>query len=316
MVGRSRRGRRQTSIKIGGEECKIDFDGYYFQNSNFFSVIDMTYYKYCTVLLSCVIFLLIAGMTSVFGQETDTSTLPESMDLTARFEKWELRRINQGSRPTCSVCTVVGAIEYANAMFGKTPRCLSVEFANWAKNDAVSQKQDGGFFSNIWRGYRKHGLCSEKLCAYGKSFDPEFIPNDKAREEAKAIHDVSLEIHWIKRWNPKNGLNDEQFTRIKTALSKEIPVCAGMRWPHKARRSQGILLSVPEEDVYDGHSVLLVGYQDDESVEGGGYFLIRNTNNPKSNEKISYLYIRQFTNDAIFFAAGKESDNDAQKQQP
>ena len=59
--------------------------------------------------------------------------------------------------------------------------------------------------------------------------------------------------------------------------------------------------SEPQEDVFDGHSVLFVGYQDDDQVEGGGSFIFRNTNNPKENEKMSYRYAQNYANDAVFF---------------
>ena len=267
----------------------------------------MTVNKMVTALLG-VLFLSVG--TCVFGsEEAETATADsQSVDLTADFEKWGLRRINQGSRPTCSVCTIVGALEYSLGKFGDSPQKLSVEFANWAKNEAGSQKGDGGFFSNIWRGYKKLGICPEESFPYEKTFDPERAPSDDAIKEAKKLLDVRIEINWVKRWNPNTGLTEEQFQKIKSTLRERLPVCVGMRWPHKARRSHGILLSVADEDVYDGHSVLLVGYQDDETIEGGGYFLVRNTNNPKSNDRISYEYVKRFTNDAIFFSQPVDSE--------
>ena len=227
--------------------------------------------------------------------------LPNQVDLSPQFDQWELPRRNQGSRPTCSVFTVVGALEFTQAKHGKNMGYLSVEYANWAKNQVMSTSTDGGFFRNIWRGIRKHGICTEDAYPYKSEFDAQAEPDETARKTATEFLEIPTDIRWIKQWDPKTGLKDSHFLEIKKALQEGWPVCVGLRWPHKAERKDGVLLSVPEEGVYDGHSILFIGYQDDEQVEGGGYFIIRNTNNPKENEKMSYRYAMNFANDAIFF---------------
>jgi hypothetical protein len=200
------------------------------------------------------------------------------------------------------VFTVVGALEFTRAKYGRQKGHLSVEYANWAKNQVTSASTDGGFFHNIWRGVRSHGICDENLYSYKEKFDASAEPNEAARKNASEFLNLPITIRWIKRWNPKTGLEDSQFLEIKNALYAGWPVCAGLRWPHKAVRDEnGVLLSVPENEVYDGHSILFVGYQDDERIEGGGYFILRNTNNPRRNEKMSYRYARNYTNDALFF---------------
>jgi len=250
--------------------------------------------------LFLVLSLAILFMFPVLGT-TEQVTLPDQVDLSPQFDRWELPRRSQEKRLTCSVFTVVGTLEFTRAKHGKKTGYLSVEYANWAKNQVMSTSTDGGFFKNIWRGIQRHGICVENTYPYKSEFDMQAKPDETARKNATEFFDVPTSIHWIKQWDPKTGLEDSQFLEIKKALHEGWPVCVGLRWPHKAVRKDDVLLSVPEEDVFDGHSVLFVGYQDDEQVEGGGYFIIRNTNNPGQNEKMSYRYAMNYANDAIFF---------------
>ena len=237
---------------------------------------------------------------SVVGA-TEQETLPDQVDLSPQFDQLEIPQRSQEKRPTCSVFTVVGALEFTQAKHGKKTGYLSVEYANWAKNQVMSTSTDGGFFLNIWRGIRRHGICVENDYLYKSEFDAKAEPDETARKNAAEFFDLPTNIRWIKQWNPKTGLEDSQFYEIKKALHEGWPVCVGLRWPHQVVRKDDVLLWVPEDDVFDGHSVLFVGYQDDAQVEGGGYFIIRNTNNPGQNEKMSYRYATSYANDAVFF---------------
>ena len=258
--------------------------------------------RFCFLPLILAI-MLIPFPVGATGQEP----LPDQVDLSLQFDRWKLPRRNQETRPTCSVFTVVGALEYTQAKHGKTTGYLSVEYANWAKNQVTSSSTDGGFFRNIWRGIRRYGICVENEYPYKSEFDAQAEPDATARKNATEFFDVPANIHWIKPWNPKTGLENSQFLEIKKALHEGWPVCVGLRWPHKVVRKDDVMFRVPEEDVFDGHSVLFVGYGDDEQVEGGGYFIFRNTNNPKRNEKMSYRYAVNYVNDAVFFSLNEQT---------
>ena len=246
-------------------------------------------------LAGCVAFILFAVVVVKADVE------PASIDLSPQFDHWQLSRRSQGERPTCSVCTIVGALEVTRAKHGKKTGHLSFEYANWAKNQVTSTSTDGGFFHHIWSGIRRHGICDENLYPYKEKFDVTAEPNESARKNASEFFDIPIRVRWIKRWNIETGLDQAQFLQIKKALQEGYPVCVGLRWPHKAVHENGVLLSVPKEEVFDGHSILFVGYQDDDQVEGGGYFIFRNTNNPRENEKMSFRYAMNYANDAVFF---------------
>jgi hypothetical protein len=85
---------------------------------------------------------------------------PAAVDIRPIFDNWGLTTRPQGSRGTCSAFVVTGALEYALATQRRAGAPLSVEFLNWASNDATRDTDDGGFFSDLWKGYTTHGICA------------------------------------------------------------------------------------------------------------------------------------------------------------
>ena len=230
--------------------------------------------------------------------------LPSVIDLRPVFHNWGLARRPQGGRGTCSVFTVVGGLEYALANQTRRGTPLSVEFLNWASNLATTNQADGGFFSDLWAGYQAHGICAETELPYRPAFDPALQPDPAAREAARIRRDAGLRWHWIKPWDVNTGLTDAEFTAIKRTLAAQWPVCGGFRWPKREQWTAGVLAMVPPEAVFDGHSVLLVGYRDDATAPGGGVFLIRNSGGGEPDAALSYAYVRAYMNDAGWIESG------------
>jgi len=223
-----------------------------------------------------------------------------SIDLRHNFERWQLGPRAQGKRNTCSVFTVAGALEYA--IGSKTDRGtrLSVEFLNWASNQAAHDTDDGSFFSDLWTGFTIYGACPEQDMPYQDKFDAARTPSDDAKDHAKQFHEMGLRLHWIKPWDPNTGLTDMEFVAIKRVLNRQWPVCGGFRWPKKAQWVNDVLGMAPPEGVFDGHSVLIVGYRDDPEIPGGGLFLFRNSNNNGRDGWMTYEYARAYMNDAVW----------------
>jgi hypothetical protein len=244
----------------------------------------------------------VANPKSQICSAPDSGSLASSIDLRPSFEKWELGPRIQGNRNTCSVFTMAAAFEYALASKTDRPTRLSVEFLNWASNQALHQMQDGSFFSDIWRGFTTYGACPEQDMPYQDKFDPKRTPSQNAKDHALRLHQVGFRLHWIKPWDPNTGLTQEQFVAIKGVLSRQWPVCGGFRW-HKKDRTQwkdDVLQMVPPTDVIDGHSVLLVGYRDDPQQPGGGVFLFRNSQNQGRDGYMPYEYARTYMNDSLW----------------
>jgi C1A family cysteine protease len=99
-----------------------------------------------------------------------TAWLARSIDLRPLFEQRGLVPRRQGKRGTCSVFTVVGALEYALADVSAGTR-LSVEFLNWAAHRVANRTADGGFFSELWEGYAAYGICPEEALPYREQYD-------------------------------------------------------------------------------------------------------------------------------------------------
>ena len=234
----------------------------------------------------------------------ESDNQPSAIDLRPIFDRWGLETRRQGGRGTCSAFAVTDAIEFALASRERQATRLSVEFLNWASNQTTRTPEDGGFFSDLWNGCAKYGICPEEDMPYLDHFDPTVQPSEQALAHAKKVLELGLQLHWIKEWDPKRGLNDDQFAGVKRTLRQRWPVCGGFLWPKQQRWENGVLQMCPREAVRDGHSVVLAGYRDDPAMPGGGVFLIRNTAGHSRDGMMTYEYVRTYMNDAVWIDFG------------
>ena len=240
---------------------------------------------------------------------TALQPLPAKVDLRPKFDEWGLPPRNQGSRPTCSVFTFTGELEFAVANAQQRGERLSVEFLNWAANQTGRGARDGGFFSDMWAGFATHGICPEKQMPYQAEFNATNSPSTEVQAEAKAKLALGLHLHWIKKWNVDTGLSNDEFAGIKQTLNAGWPVCGGFRWPKQDKWQDDVLQMCPPEDVFDGHSVLLVGYRDDSAQLGGGVFIFRNTNRGGRDGFLPYAYAQAYLNDAVWIESKSPTTN-------
>ena len=236
-------------------------------------------------------------------EKTSLSPLPAAVDLRPAFSKFGLPLRSQGSRGTCSVFAMTGGLEFALAAERGTGTVLSVEFLNWASNRATTNSGDGGFFADLWSGYERYGICAETNLHYRADYDPHLQPDQSILALAAAVTSAHLRLEWIKPWDVKTGLTVDQFQEIKRTLASGRPVCAGLRWPKQAGWQGNILKMAAPDEVFDGHSVLLVGFQDDPRQPGGGVFLIRNSGGGAQDGALLYDYVRAYVNDAVWIGA-------------
>jgi hypothetical protein len=271
--------------------------------------------------IHCFIGLSLGLLASRAGADDASSlrvAVPEqaaksrTVDLRPTFEKWGLKPRSQGSRPTCSVFTFTGALEFAVANAQQRGERLSAEFLNWAANQTGRRARDGGFFSEMWDGFASHGICTEQKMPYQTAFDPARSPAPTAQTEAKETLSFGLQQHWIKQWNVNTGLSPAEFAGIKKTLEAGWPVCGGFRWPKEERWKEDVLQMCPPQDVFDGHSVLLVGYREEAGQPGGGVLIFRNTGRGGRDGYMPYAYAQAFMNDAVWI----ESKVQAALRQP
>ena len=244
------------------------------------------------------------GLWAGAAENADIGVPQSSADLRPVFKNWGLEIRPQGGRGTCSVFAVTEALEFAMSGQKKAKVRLSVEFLNWAANEATHQPNDGSFFSDLWKGYETYGVCPEADLAYQAAFDPKLKPSEEAIQHAKQNLETGLRMHWIKPWDVTTGLTGEQLLEIKRTMCKGWPVCGGFRWPKAERWKDGVLVMAPPEGVRDGHSLILVGFEDDSDQPGGGVLLFRNSGGTVSEGKMTYEYAKAYMNDAIWIEYG------------
>ncbi|NPV47782.1 MAG: C1 family peptidase [Armatimonadetes bacterium] len=233
--------------------------------------------------------------------------LPTSVDLRPQFARFGLIPKRQGARGTCSVFAMTGVLEYEYALAGARAAKLSEEYLNWASHQSNGRDTDGTFFADGLRGLWMLGVCRSTLLPYRKDFDPDLVPPAAAIAEAASRRDISG--RWIKRWNPRTGMTDRMLRLMKQSLAEGHPVAIGLRWPKQEEYAAGDVLVVPRaSEVFDGHSVILVGYDDDTAQPGGGTFIFRNHAGPtwrqQGHARLPYAYVRAFGNDALGLRIG------------
>lgn len=241
-----------------------------------------------------------AAAVSFPNVDTSDDLSVHAVDLRPIFKNWGFSVRPQGARGTCSVFVVTDALEYAVATQRRTGTRLSVEFLNWASNQALGEADDGGYFSDLWKGFTVHGICPEPEMPYRPAFDPKQQPGDEARDHARPLRGLGLQLHWIKPWDVNTGLEEAQLAEIKRVLRRQWPVCGGLRWPKAEKWVGDVLQMAPPEGVRDGHSVLLVGFRDDPKQPGGGVFLLRNSGRSAQDGEMTYEYARAYMNDAAW----------------
>jgi len=148
--------------------------------------------------------------------------------------------------------------------------------------------------------------CSDQLMAFVATSDPNRVPSAKAIADARLLRE-RWKVEWIRRWDVKNSMTDQQFHAIKQALADHHPVASGLRWPKKLDGYK-LLKVLSPHDVEDGHSIVFTGYTDDPKEAGGGLFQFRNSWGEDWGQhgygEMSYGYARAYANDALWLHFG------------
>ncbi|MGC4045120.1 MAG: C1 family peptidase [Armatimonas sp.] len=210
----------------------------------------------------------------------------------------------QGSRGTCSVFTITFCIEFTLRQRRLVSEPLSVEYLNWVKNQNHPAPQDGDFFDRIAEGYERFGMLSEAALPYAQSYSPEMPISPELVAQAEGF--PRMNGRFIKPWSVTEIVTEEQIAAIKDHLQNGLPVAAGLRWPVKGRGLDTVISGhmamnwIPAEDVFDGHSIALVGYS-----EAAGLWVFANWAGPDwGDHGFGYMtdaYLRAYLNDAYVF---------------
>ncbi len=248
-----------------------------------------------------MILLGVAG--SGRAQRAPGAALPAAVDLVPEFEKLGLTPLAQGDRDVCSLFAITALAEFESGRHRSKPGGrLSEEFLIWAAHKATGLSGDQAMFYEAVHGLETLGICRASLMPYLPTADARRVPTPKALANARELAG-RWQVHWLRRWNVARPLDDSEFKGIKHALASGHPVACGLRWPKELKGD--VLREVPApRDVFDGHSIVLVGYADNPAHNGGGMFVFRNSAGPgwgkKGYGRVSYAYVRAYANDALW----------------
>jgi hypothetical protein len=124
---------------------------------------------------------------------------------------------------------------------------------------------------------------------YSRRFNSEKQPESAAVREADEFRQATrLKFHWIRPLGKKPGLSDDDVREVKATLAKGFPVGAGSY-----------------------HSVLFVGYEDDPALDGGGKFLIADSNLRET--EISYQAAKERFSD-MFWVSTVTDDPESERK--
>lgn len=239
------------------------------------------------------------------------ATLPPlvAVDLRPQIDQIGIPIRNQGSRGTCSVHAIAFVLEYVYNRFENLAyRNLSEEYLNRAANLAAKNESDGDFFHNIDLGYQTYGVVTERDLPYQAAYDPAAGLSAALLAKGQAV--PRLTPDWIKKWDHETGASERQLEAVQHALGSGRPVAVGMWWPVEAAFSTHLVGGVPllrdvkKSMLFDGHSVVLVGFLKNSEFPGGGYFTFRNSWGAGWDDGYGYAsfdYIRKHANDLVTY---------------
>jgi hypothetical protein len=255
-----------------------------------------------TCRATCAALLLLCGINAAYGQRP-----PKTVSLVGEFQQLGLTPLAQGDRDVCSLFAITALAEYESNRHSASPKGrLSEEYLIWAANDACGKHHDQAMFYEAVQGLNVLGICAADRMPYTSKPDPNRKPSAAALADSESLRQ-RWHVEWIKRWSVDQRLTDSELLEIKRALVAGHPVACGLRWP-KTLHGYKLLNVPPPNQVYDGHSIALVGYEDDPAKKGTGVFQFRNSFGPdwgnKGYGEISFAYLQAYANDVLWLQCG------------
>ena len=185
---------------------------------------------------------------------------------------------NQHSRGTCVAFACVAVREF----LAESKPDFSEQFLYW-KCDELDDvpEEPGTTVENGFIALKTAGVCLEKTWLYNPISIPgnegQGPPPANAKNEAekyKLINMIDLDENSVQEFKMCLKGTDDVPGR---PIAFGIPVYNSWRQSMAVQLSGQITMPLPDEEVVGGHAMTIVGYQDDSSVPGGGFFIIRNS---------------------------------------
>lgn len=184
---------------------------------------------------------------------------------------------NQGVRNSCVAFTLAAAYQ----ILSKDATDLSEQFLYWAFKSKDGIPGDVGTDPiKAAQVLQTVGVCSEAAWPYQPAPSDSQNPGHGPPPPAAVDEAQARRIKGFQKL-PGTGVN-----AIKAALAQGKPVLIGLRiYEHWAGSWQGSTLGrlrapLPGERQRGGHAMCVVGYRDDATAPGRGYFIVRNSWGP------------------------------------
>ncbi len=211
---------------------------------------------------------------SVVSQLSD-APLPPRVELMPKL--FPVR--DQGSRGTCVAFASTALREYLEGYSTE----LSEQFLYWACKSLDGYPDEAGtFIHSAMSALSTKGICPGEVWPY----NPEPLPDNESQSPPpNGSEQSALEftMPYTRTVAPNCVNHYKQVLSGVDGLGGMPVVIASLvfnSWFRSAATRQTGKITMPlpgEEPLAGGHAMLIVGYQDDTSVPGGGYFIVRNS---------------------------------------
>jgi C1A family cysteine protease len=180
---------------------------------------------------------------------------------------------NQAARGTCVAFALTALHEFHTQTEGQ-PRDFSEQHLYYeTKQIDGASSSCGTWLVKAVRALADRGQCREEVWAY----NPNAPCNNHGAAPPNARTDgVAFRLE-------TRAVASKDVKEIKSALAAggvvpfSIPVYDSWYRSAATRNTGRITMRIGNEQASGGHAMCLVGYQDDESAPGGGYFILRNS---------------------------------------
>jgi C1A family cysteine protease len=183
---------------------------------------------------------------------------------------------DQSGRGTCVAFTLTAVHEFFNRLQGN-PQDFSAQHLYYETKLVDGQPNACGTWQvRAAQVLQRIGQCRDSVWTYN--------PNPPCNQPGPAPGQAQLDAARYKL--TIQALNPRQVIGIKAALASgsvatlSIPVYNSWYKSQETRRSGRITMKIGNEASVGGHAVCLVGYQDEPTAPGGGYFIVRNSWGP------------------------------------
>lgn len=214
---------------------------------------------------------------------------------------------DQGERGTC---VAFGAVALREFLAGGGED-LSEQFLYWACKELDGHPGPGTFIHTAMSALAQYGVCVESAWPYNPrqgSSEGQGPPPPEACENARAYClesartvEPNLVLHYKNVLAADGGQNGMPIT-FGTLVFNSWYMSS------ETHRTGKITLPLPGEPPAGGHAWCVVGYVDDSSVPGGGYFIVRNSwgaawaaDSPEAagHALMPYAYVEAFAMEAF-----------------